>query len=403
MKKVLVVNCGSSSVKYKVFAMPAEQLLAAGAVERVGSSRGQLLYAAGATRRERTLPVTDHRHALSLVAENLLDGGHGVIGDVAEVGGVGHRVVHGGEDFNHSVRVDAAVLAAIRRCSPLAPLHNPHNLAGIEAAAALFPRAPQVAVFDTAFHGTIPPRAFRYAIPERLYREHRLRRYGFHGTSHRHAAGRAAAMLGRPLKSLNAITCHLGSGCSITAVEHGLSVDTSMGLTPLEGLVMGTRCGDLDPGLILHLGDQLGLDSGAIGRLLNRDSGLLGLSGLSADARDLEAAAGRGEAPARLALEIFAYRVRKYIGAYFFVLGRVDALVFTGGIGENSPHIRRLILEDSAPLGIVLDAGRNGRAIARQGGEGAITTPGSPITALVVPADEERCIAQDTYQEVRDD
>lgn len=396
-----MLNCGSSSVKYKVFDMPGEKILAQGAIEKIGGEKSLLSHAAGNDRYTEELPVPGHGEALALITRSLLDPERGVISSVGEVRGIGHRVVHGGEGFDRSVVIDRGVLERIRSCRELAPLHNPHNLAGIEAAVRMFPDSPQVAVFDTAFHRTIPPAAYLYALPYRLYREHHIRRYGFHGTSHHYVSRRAAEMTGRDGHDLNAVTCHLGNGCSVTAVRAGRSVDTSMGLTPLEGLVMGTRCGDIDPGIIFHLAEKFGMGVKEINALLNRESGLLGISGVSNDSRELEEAARAGDEMASLALEVFCYRIRKYIGAYFFVLGRVDAVVFTGGIGENSSLTREKALENTAGFGIRLDRGKNERTIVKKGSPGGeVTEPGSPVKVLVIPTDEENLIAHDTWEAV---
>jgi len=316
-----------------------------------------------------------------------------VISSPKEIDAVGHRVVHGAEQFTESRRIDDDVIRAIEACVPLAPLHNPPNLTGIRAAMALMPDVPHVAVFDTAFHQTIQPHAFTYAIPFELYTKHRVRRYGFHGTSHRYVTEAATRMLGLAPDRTNLITCHLGNGCSVTAVEGGRSVDTSMGLTPLEGLVMGTRSGDIDPALVFHLIRTLSMTVDQVDALLNRKSGLLGVSGCSNDMREVTRAADEGNARARLALDIFCYRLKKYIGSYTAVLGRVDALVFTGGIGENVAHIRGRTCEGLGGLGYAMDPALN-TAAAR--GQRDLATPGSPSRILVIPTDEEAMIARDT-------
>jgi len=389
--KVLVVNCGSSSVKYQLFDMDAEAPLARGLVERIGEGQARHTHRADSREWTRAVDVQDHTQAMRHVAQALLDPEAGCLSDRSEVAAVGHRVVHGGEAFTASVRITPEVEEAIERLAPLAPLHNPPNLAGIRAAKETFPDGPHVAVFDTSFHRTIPMHAFVYGIPYRFYAEHGIRRYGFHGTSFRFVAERTAHLMGVPRRELNAILCHLGNGCSVAAVSGGRSVDTSMGLTPLEGLLMGTRSGDLDPGVIFHLIRECGLQPEAIEGMLNRESGLLGLSGLSNDQRPLEEAADRNPR-AKLAMDVFAYRVRKYVGAYFAVLGRTDALVFTGGIGERGAVSRRDICAGLAPLGVRLDEAAN--AACR--GESRISAPDSRIQVWVVPTNEELMIARDT-------
>lgn len=398
--KVLVLNSGSSSIKYQLFRSEDWRVLAAGAITRIGEAQSELkgswVDAQGepASCRE-TSAIADHEEGLARIAARLRDSG--VLADLGELGAVGHRVVHGGEAFHRPTLVDDAVVAAIRGMIPLAPLHNPANLAGIEVARRLFPGVPQVAVFDTAFHQTMPPPAYRYAIPEDLYREHRVRRYGFHGTSHHYVAKRAAAFLGRPLTECNLITLHLGNGASATAIKAGASVDTSMGLTPLEGLVMGTRCGDIDPAIHFYIANNLGLDNAALDDLLNRRSGLLGLCGVN-DMREIQQRAAGGDERARLAVEVFCHRLRKYLGAYYAELGRVDAVVFTGGIGENDALTRARTCSGLEALGIHLDEQANA---APERGERAISTPASPVALLVIPTNEELEIAQEALAAVR--
>jgi acetate kinase len=393
---VLVVNCGSSSIKYSLFRMrDAEEaaVLASGLVEKIGEAASRLHHQAGDAEETSEVQAPDHRAAFGLMIRALVEGPAAVIAGPAEIGAVGHRLVHGAEQFTESVRIDEEVIRAIEACVPLAPLHNPPNLIGIRAAMALMPGVPQVGVFDTAFHQTMAPPAFLYAIPYDLYATHRIRRYGFHGTSHRYVTGAAARFLGKPLAETNVITAHLGNGCSITAVRGGRSVDTSMGLTPLEGLVMGTRSGDVDPALTFHLIRALGMTVDQVDAVLNRQSGLLGLSGVSNDMREVLRAAGEGDRRARLALDIFSYRLKKYVGAYTAVLGRVDALVFTGGIGENAPRVREGVCQGLETLGYVMDAARN---TAAGGGPRDLATPESPKRILVIPTDEEALIARDT-------
>jgi acetate kinase len=393
---VLVVNCGSSSIKYSLYRMRdggAEEVLASGLVEKIGEAASRIHHKAGGERETREVRAPDHHAAFGLMIQALAEGPAAVISGPGDIQAVGHRCVHGAERFTESVRIDDEVIRAIEECVPLAPLHNPHNLTGIRAAMALVPGVPQVAVFDTAFHQTLAPHAFLYAIPYDLYADHRIRRYGFHGTSHRYVTEAAARVLGKPPPDTSVITAHLGNGCSVTAVAGGKSVDTSMGMTPLEGLVMGTRSGDVDPALAFHLVRTLGMTVEEIDGLLNRRSGLLGVSGVSNDMREvLEAAAG-GNQRADLAIEIFCYRLKKYVGAYTAVLGRVDALVFTGGIGENAAGIRERTCRGLDGIGYVLDASRNSSA-AR--GPRDVATAGSPKRILVIPTDEEAMIARDT-------
>jgi acetate kinase len=393
---VLVVNCGSSSIKYSLVRMhngESGDLLASGLVEKIGNPPSRLKHKAGDKSDCRDVQAPDHRAAFALVMQALAEGPAAVISGPGEIQAVGHRVVHGAERFTGSVRIDADVIKALEDFSSLAPLHNPPNLVGIREAMSLMPGVPHVAVFDTAFHQTLPTHAFLYPLPYDLYAQHRIRRYGFHGTSHRYVTEVAARVLGKPLDGANVITAHLGNGCSITAVAGGKSVDTSMGMTPLEGLVMGTRSGDVDPGLLFHLIRSLGKTPDEIDSLLNRQSGLLGISGVSNDMRELVAAAAGGNTRADLAIEIFCYRLKKYIGAYTAVLGRVDALVFTGGIGENSAAVRERTCRGLDGLGYVLDASRNA-AGAR--GPRDIGADGSPHRILVIPTDEEMMIARDT-------
>ena len=397
---ILVINTGSSSIKYQLFAMGGPSVMAVGLVERIGDRGSRLQHTSWpddpGRRRETSEEgeVADHHAGMQRIAAALTDSRHGVIRDAGQLDGVGHRVVHGGETFHAPARIDAEVLESIRSNVPLAPLHNPANLAGIEVARELFPDAPQVAVFDTAFHQTMPPRAFHYALPQRLYHTHHLRRYGFHGTSHAWVAREAAVLLDRPLEEINLVTLHLGNGASATAIEGGRSIDTSMGLTPLEGLVMGTRSGDIDPAIHAFLAEQEGLSLAEIDTLLNKDSGLKGICG-STDMRDIEQRAEDGDEAARLALEIYVYRIRKYVGAYWAVLGRVDALVFTAGIGENAASVRARVCEGLRGLGVELDCQRNAAA----GEEArAIHAEASGTAVLVVPTNEELSIARQAQE-----
>ena len=390
--KILVINTGSSSIKYQLFNMDRREALAAGMLERIGEPGSRLLHErrqSPPARVERPEPAPDHRSAMAAIMAALADPKTGAIGRADEIGAVGHRVVHGGESFYQPTLIGEETLAVIRANVPLAPMHNPANLAGIEAARALFPDIPQVAVFDTAFHQTMPPAAFLYGLPEELYRLHRIRRYGFHGTSHQHATRAAAQLLGRPVEELNLITIHLGNGSSITAVRGGQSVDTSMGMTPLEGLVMGTRCGDLDPAIIPHLVATLGIPLAQVEAMLNQESGLKGLCGES-DMRGVLARRAAGDERAGRAFEVFIHSIRRYVGAYFAVLGRVDGLVFTAGIGQNSAEVRAEVCRDLDGLGVELDPARNAAASP---GPAEIQAEDSRVKVLVVPANEELEIA----------
>jgi acetate kinase len=385
--EILVLNCGSSSVKYHLFEMEAERDVAGGMVERIGQAGARASHRWEGGSAEQEVEVPDHRAALQHIRQVLH--AHGGEGAAA----VGHRVVHGGERFVQAALITPEVEQSIEECAALAPLHNPPNLVGIRAARQFFPQVPHVAVFDTAFHQTMPARAFLYPLPYELYQERRIRRYGFHGTSHRYVAVRAARLLGREPGGFTGITCHLGNGCSLTAVEEGRSVDTSMGFTPLEGVMMGTRSGDIDPAILFHLAAHADLSLPQLDQLLNRQSGLLGVSGVANDLRQVQEAASGGNGRAELALEIYAYRIRKYIGAYLAVLGRAQAVVFTGGVGEHSGQMRRRILEPLAGLGLVLDPERNRDEFS---GEREISAPGSPVSLLVIPTNEELVIARDT-------
>ncbi|WP_291431952.1 acetate kinase [Deinococcus sp.] len=384
----LVLNCGSSSVKFALLDVRSGAVGLSGLAERLGSGDASARLDLPGGRRSVPLPGGTYAEAFAVIAGALDE--LGVRGDV---GAVGHRVVHGGDRFSEPALITPEVLDAVRACVPLAPLHNPANIAGIEAARAAFPQLPQVAVFDTAFHQSMPEVAFRYAVPESWYRRHGVRRYGFHGTSHAFVAAGAAGVLGRPLADLNLVTAHLGNGCSVCAVAGGRSVDTSMGLTPLEGLVMGTRSGDVDPGLHDFIARQAGLSLSEVTAALNRESGLLGLSSLSNDMRELEEAAARGHAGARLAIDAFVYRLAKQMAGLAVALGRVDALVFTGGIGENSAAVRGAVLERLGVLGAAVDPALNARAVR---GESGLISPQGALPALVINTNEELMIARQT-------
>jgi acetate kinase len=393
--RILVLNCGSSSVKFAVLDADSGERLLHGSVDPLGSGAAPRLRWSGADAEQQAeLDADDHASALCAVAERIEQQPE----LRASLRGIGHRVVHGGEAFRHSVRIDASVVERIETLAPLAPLHNPPNLIGIRTLGARLPELPQVAVFDTAFHQTLPPRAYLYAVPRSLYREHGVRRYGFHGSSHRYVAQEATRRLGLDPGHCDLITAHLGNGCSATAVHDGRSVDTTMGLSPLEGLVMGTRSGDVDPGLHEFLAQRLGLDVSGVTRLLNRESGLLGLSELSNDVRTLQDAAARGHEGASLALEVFCYRLARSLASLMVPLGRLDALVFTGGIGESAAGVRAATLSLLGHLGLRLDRERNDAHGARSGG---VVTSDAPPVALVIPTDEERMIAADTAELLR--
>ncbi|MFF2850557.1 acetate kinase [Streptomyces sp. NPDC058001] len=392
--RVLVLNSGSSSLKYQLLDMRDSSRLAAGLVERIGEHTSRLvhtLFVDGAERRERTGPIGDHDAALKAVADELAADGLGL--DSPELAAIGHRVVHGGRQFTEPTVVDDAVLAEIERLIPVAPLHNPANLTGIRTARALRPDLPQVAVFDTAFHTTMPESAARYAIDVETADAHRIRRYGFHGTSHAYVSRRTAALLGKEPSEVNVIVLHLGNGASASAVRGGVCVDTSMGLTPLEGLVMGTRSGDIDPAVVFHLKRVAGMATDEIDDLLNKRSGLVGLCGDN-DMREIRRRIDEGDRAAQLAFDIYVHRLKKYIGAYYAVLGRVDALVFTAGVGENAAPVREAAVAGLEQLGLVVDGGLNS---ARDGGERLISPPGARVAVAVVPTDEELEIATQTY------
>jgi acetate kinase len=393
--KVLVLNSGSSSIKFELYDMPEEKPRGRGLLQRIGESESDLTYSLGSSAKKTiSKRVADHGEGLRLIIDALLDTENGGLQSISEIGAVGHRVVHGGEAFSHTVLIDDAVENAVQEHVQLAPLHNPPNLLGMQVARKVLPNVPQVAVFDTAFHQSMPRHAYCYALPYELYQELKVRRYGFHGTSHRYVAARAAAMLGKPLDQSNLITAHLGNGASIAAICNGQSVDTSMGLTPLEGLVMGTRCGDIDPAIIPFLARVKGMSVRDIDNVLNKKSGVLGVSGIGNDMRLIEQAEKQGNDRAKLALDIYCYRVRKYIGAYSAALGRVDAVVFTAGVGENSDTVRERIMSDLRNIGYDLDKEKNRGA---RGMELDIATATSPCRIFIIPTNEELMIARDTY------
>ncbi len=391
--KILVMNCGSSSLKYQLIDMAGETVLAKGLCERIGIEGANLKHEpAGKEKYKVEAPMKDHTSAIKLVLDALLDANHGVIASIDEVNAVGHRVVHGGEFFSDSVIITPEVKKAIEACNDLAPLHNPPNLMGIAACETLMPSIPQVAVFDTAFHQTMPEKAYLYAIPYNLYETHKIRRYGFHGTSHKYVSAKAAELLNKPMEELKIVTCHMGNGASVCAVNKGKSVDTSMGFTPLEGLAMGTRSGDIDPAVISFLMEKEGLSAKEVDNLLNKKSGVLGISGVSSDFRDVEAEAEKGNKQAQAALETYYYRVAKYVGAYTAAMNGVDAVVFTAGLGENSAEARTAICQYLGYLGIEVDEEKNNV----RGKIADFATEGSKVRALVIPTNEELVIARDT-------
>lgn len=392
--KVLVINCGSSSLKFQLIDSQSEKCLAKGLCERIGIDGSMITYAPEGGDKEKTLtPMSDHTEAIRLVLEALTNPATGVVKNLDEIGAVGHRVVHGGEKFAESVIIDEEVLAAIRECSDLAPLHNPANLIGIDACRKLMPSTPMAAVFDTAFHQTMPEEAYMYGLPYEYYQKYKIRRYGFHGTSHSYVSKRAAEVLGKSYEDLKIIVCHLGNGASVSAVKNGRCVDTSMGLTPLEGLIMGTRSGDIDPAIIEFLAHKEGKDIDQIMNVLNKKSGVLGLSdNLSSDFRDLEDGYHAGNVHAVRTLKTFCYRVAKYVGAYTAAMNGVDVICFTAGVGENAGIVRTFVCEYLGYLGVELDQEANGR----RGEDIVISTPDSRTTVMVIPTNEELAIARET-------
>ncbi|MEG8947189.1 acetate/propionate family kinase [Rosettibacter firmus] len=391
--KVLVLNCGSSSIKYQFIDTTTQIALAKGMVERIGMSSAVLTHTPYGKEKIRIVgEILDHSIAIEYVIAVLLSPNHGVIKDKKEIDAVGHRVVHGGETFSGSVLITDEVMNAIKENIELAPLHNPPNIKGILAAKEHLPNTPQVGVFDTAFHIKMPPRAYLYGIPYELYRKYKIRKYGFHGTSHRYVSERAAKLVGKPIEELKIITAHLGNGCSMAAVEGGKSIDTTMGFTPLEGLIMGTRSGDMDPSVILYIMAKEGLSLSEANTLLNKHSGLIGISGESSDMREIERAIQEGNKKAKNAFDVFTYRIKKYIGAYAAAMNGLDVLVFTGGIGENSFLVRKEVCSNMEYLGIKLDESRNENV----DGECLISTDDSKVKVFRIPTNEELVIALDT-------
>ena len=396
--KILVINCGSSSLKYQLIDMENENSLSTGLVERIGIEGSKLTQKVeGREKYVLTVPMKNHKDAIAHVIDTLLDEVQGVIKSSDEIGAVGHRVVHGGEKYSTSVIIDDEVMKDLEEFSVLAPLHNPPNIIGINACKELMPDTTMVAVFDTAFHQTMPEKAFLYGLPYELYKENHIRKYGFHGTSHKYVSQRAAQMLGKDLKDLKLITCHLGNGASVSAVRGGVSVDTSMGFTPLEGLLMGTRCGDIDPAIIPYLMDVKGYSYDEVNNIMNKKSGVLGLSGVSSDFRDIENAVAEGNERAKLALDVFHYRVKKYIGYFMAAMNGLDAVIFTAGLGENAVDTREEIVSDMEWFGIELDREKN----KVRGKERIVSTDDSKVKVIVIPTNEELMIARDTLSLVK--
>jgi len=394
--KIIVLNCGSSSIKYQLFEMPSAEVVAKGLVDKIGlkgasikhtMTNGDVLKLEG--------EILDHQAGIEFVLGILTHKEYGCVQDLNEIGAVGHRVVHAGEKFNSSVAITNEVIAALRECIDLAPLHNPPNLEGIYAITKLLPEVPQVGVFDTAYHQTMDEKAYLYGIPYSLYEKYKVRRYGFHGSSHRFVSQRAADILGKKIEDLKIISCHLGNGASMCAIKNGVSVDTSMGMTPVEGLVMGTRCGDIDAGALLYIADKEETSIPYTSTLLNKHSGMLGLSGVSSDMRDIETAAADGNHRAQVSLDIYHYRIKKYLGSYAAAMGGVDVVIFTGGVGENGWETREEVCKGLEFMGIEFDKAKNTKL---RGKEALISTPDSKVSVMVVPTNEELVIAEDTFE-----
>lgn len=390
---ILVLNCGSSSVKYKLIEIKANKVLAEGGIEKIGLPDAFIKFKFGNEKIQQDLDINDHVGAIKSILDNLTSKEYGCIKDFKEIDAVGHRVVHGGEKFNKSVLINDEVIAKIKECYGIAPLHNPVNMAGIDAINEVLPEVPQVGVFDTAFHQTMPAKSYMYALPYKYYAEDGVRRYGFHGTSHRYVSQRVCEFLGVEPKGKKIITCHVGNGGSITAVKDGKSIDTSMGLTPTEGLMMGTRCGDVDPGALIFLIDKHNLSSKDMLNMVNKESGLAGISGVSSDMREITAAAKQGNEKAILSLEMYEQRITKYVGAFAAEMGGVDIIVFTGGVGEHQSSTRANVCNPLRFMGVEIDDAAND---ANNGDEGIISTPNSAVKVVVIPTDEEYMIAKDT-------
>ena len=394
--KIIVLNCGSSSIKYQLFEMPSAEVIAKGLVDKIGLKGASIKhYMANGDVLKLEGEILDHQAGIEFVLGILTHKEYGCVKNMNEIGAVGHRVVHAGEKFNSSVAINKEVIDALVECIDLAPLHNPPNLEGIYAITKLLPEVPQVGVFDTAYHQTMSEQAYLYGIPYSLYEKYKVRRYGFHGSSHRFVGQRAADILGKKIEDLRIISCHLGNGASICAIQNGKSVDTSMGMTPVEGLVMGTRCGDIDAGALLYIADKEETSIPYTSTLINKHSGILGLSGVSSDMRDVETAAAEGNHRAQVSLDIYHYRIKKYIGSYAAAMGGVDVVIFTGGVGENGWETRQQVCEGLEFMGLDFDIQKNTKL---RGKEAVISKPDSKVTVMVVPTNEELVIAQDTFE-----
>ena len=394
---ILVLNCGSSSIKYQLFNIDnKEEVIARGMVERIGFTDAVISHKPkGKAKHKQILPIMDHTTGINLVMAALVDKEHGVLKNIEEIAAVGHRVVQGGEKYKESVLITKEVIQDIEACVDLAPLHNPANLKGIISIDAMLPGIPQIAVFDTSFHQSMPPHAYMYAIPREYYEKYGVRKYGYHGTSHKFVFKKTSKILGKDTRDMKVVSCHLGNGASVTAIEHGRSLDTSMGFTPVDGLIMGTRTGDIDPGVLLFLADKEHLSLKGISNMINQRSGMMGISEISSDMRDLELAYYEGNERANLALTMYAYRVKKFIGAYAAIMNGLDCVIFTGGIGENDFNIRRMILQNMEYLGLDFDETENHGV---KGEDKIISKPDSKVTAIVVKTNEEHVIATDTYR-----
>ena len=394
---ILVLNCGSSSIKYQLFDMGEKaDMIAKGVVERIGFTDAVITHKpAGKDKYKHITPIMDHTTGINLIMDALVSKDHGVIRKIEEIAAVGHRVVQGGEKYLESVLITKEVIRDIEACIDLAPLHNPANLSGIISVETLLPGLPQIAVFDTSFHQSMPPHAYMYAIPREYYEKYGVRKYGFHGTSHKYVFKKASEIMGKDTREMKVVSCHLGNGASVSAIEHGRSMDTSMGFTPVDGLIMGTRTGDIDPGVLLYLADKEHLSLKGISNMINKRSGMMGISEISSDMRDLELAYYEGNERANLALTMFAYRVKKFIGAYAAIMNGLDCVIFTGGIGENDFNIRRMIAQNMEYLGLDFDETQNHGV---KGEDKIISKPDSRVTVMVVKTNEELVIATDTYK-----
>lgn len=391
---ILVLNCGSSSVKYKLIEIKANDVLAEGGVEKIGLSDAFIKFKlADGSKKIVELDITDHQGAIKAILDTITSKDYGCISSFNEIDAVGHRVVHGGEKFNKSVLITKEVIDKVKECYDIAPLHNPVNIAGIDAISSILPNVPQVGVFDTAFHQTMPAKSFMYALPYKYYKEDGVRRYGFHGTSHRYVSKRVCEFLNVKYEDQKIITCHIGNGGSITAIDHGKSIDTSMGLTPTEGLMMGTRVGDVDPGALTFIMEKHNLTAKDLQNIINKQSGIAGVSGISSDMREIEAAVNAGDERAKLGLDMYEHRILKYVGAYAAEMGGVDIIVFTGGVGENQVGVRENVCAPLAFMGVELDNALNATI---KGKEAIISTPSSKVKVVVIPTDEEYLIARDT-------